>query len=275
MNGNTSPSTRRTSLIAGILSLGVIGAVIACTEMMSSAVDQYDEYAVEDMGLQPAEVFLGIGQTIQLQVVFLNALGDTVPGQVDSWSSSDFEVANVDGAGFVTALSLGTTEITATAKQGGGRGREKVASVEVVSSSGSLPVGGSMQLEAVVKDANGNVLQGRYVTWSTSNNLVATVGANGVVIGAGAGSAVITATSEGKQGTAELEVRGMLQIAIWPSAVTVDPGTRVQFYTAILWSDGQRVCDSTGTSRDTTVLFNLTCSISRTIPRLAIRRSRV
>jgi hypothetical protein len=150
MNGNTSPSTRRTSLIAGILSLGVIGAVIACTEMMSSAVDQYDEYAVEDMGLQPAEVFLGIGQTIQLQVVFLNALGDTVPGQVDSWSSSDFEVANVDGAGFVTALSLGTTEITATAKQGGGRGREnapgqlkktskvtvspdRVASVEVVS----------------------------------------------------------------------------------------------------------------------------------------------
>jgi uncharacterized protein YjdB len=279
MNGNTSPSTRRTSLIAGILSLGLIGAVVACTEMFSSNIEDDEEYAVEDMVLLPTEVFLGIGQTIQLRATFLNALGDTVPGQVDSWTSSDPEVASVDGEGSVTAVSFGTTEITASAKKGGGRGRDSapgqlkkttkvivspdtVASVEVIPTSVSLSVGAALQLEAVVRDADGNVLQGRLVTWYSSNNQVATVDANGNVTGAGPGSAVIAATSEGKQGTAAVEVQEVvleiLKIAIWPSGVTVDPGQRVQFYVAALWSDGQEVCDSSGASRDTGVLFNLT-----------------
>jgi transglutaminase/protease-like cytokinesis protein 3 len=279
MNGNTSPSTRHASLLAGVLSLGLIGAVIACTEMFSSDLEQYDESAVEDMVLLPAEIFLGIGQTVQLHVTFLNARGDTVPGQVDSWTSSDPGVANVDGEGSVTAVSFGTTEITASATKGNGRGRESapgqlkkktrvivspdtVASVEVIPTSGSLPVGAALQLEAVVRDADGDVLQGRLVTWSSSNNQVATVDANGNVTGAGPGSAVITATSEGKQGTAAVEVqevvREILKIAIWPSDVTVEAGQQVQFYVAALWSDGENVCDSSGASRDTGVLFNLT-----------------
>src|SRR6185295_5173970 len=47
---------------------------------------------------------------------------------------------------------------------------------------------------------------GRMVTWASSNSAVATVDANGLVSGVTASSATITATSEGKSGSAAITV---------------------------------------------------------------------
>jgi hypothetical protein len=63
-----------------------------------------------------------------------------------------------------------------------------------------------VQLTATLRDAGGNVLTGRVVTWSTSASGVATVSGTGLVTGVSAGAATITATSEGKSGTAALTV---------------------------------------------------------------------
>jgi hypothetical protein len=261
------------------MSFLAVVAVVACTETMSTELAEYDGSAVEDMVLVPAEVVIGVGQTLQLRTTFLNAQGEEVPGQVDAWESSDIQVAVVDGGGWVTAVAPGETEVSATAKKGGGHGRDNapgqlkkkskvivvpdtVASVEVVPSSGRLNVGETLQFEAVVKDADGNVLEGRLVTWSSSNAQVATVDATGRVTGAGPGSAVVAATSEGKQGTASVDVqevvREIVRLAIWPSGVTVESGQRVQFYVAALWSDGAKECDSSAASTDRGVLYNLT-----------------
>src|SRR5688500_18250222 len=57
-----------------------------------------------------------------------------------------------------------------------------------------LAVGFSIQATDTVKDANGAVLSGRSVTWSSSNTAVATVTQAGVVTGVGRGIAQITAT---------------------------------------------------------------------------------
>ena len=271
MNGKISSHPRDQLYIVGLLGLLVIAAIVACTEIMSSEDAQF----AEELLLEPTEVVLGIGRTLQLQATFLNAQGEPVPGNVDSWTSSDSAIASVDGGGLVSANSVGTTEITATAKNGKGHGRENapgqlkknskiivspdtVASVEVVPSSVSLSVGETLQMNAVVRDADGNVLEGRYVTWSSSDSQVAAVDNHGVVSASAPGTAVITASSEGKQGTAAVVVTGVLQVAIWPTSVTIEPGVRVQFYAAVLWSDGQAVCDTTGAARDTSVLFNLT-----------------
>src|SRR5213079_1687758 len=56
------------------------------------------------------------------------------------------------------------------------------------------------------KDASGNALTGRTITWSSSDNSVATVSSSGLVSGVVAGSATITATSEGQSGTAAITV---------------------------------------------------------------------
>jgi len=81
-----------------------------------------------------------------------------------------------------------------------------VASVTVSPASASLLVGATQQLTATLKDANGNTLTGRSVTWTSSAPLVAPVSGSGLVSALAAGLATITATSEGKSGTAALTV---------------------------------------------------------------------
>src|SRR3989441_101346 len=81
-----------------------------------------------------------------------------------------------------------------------------VASVAVSPASPSIAVGQTVQLAAVTKEAAGNVLTGRTVTWTTSNSSVATVSASGLLTGVTIGTATITATSEGVASTAATTV---------------------------------------------------------------------
>jgi hypothetical protein len=78
--------------------------------------------------------------------------------------------------------------------------------VAVSPASASVSLGATHQLSALVTDANGNVLTGRTVTWTSSNAVVALVSTSGLVTGLALGSATITATSEGKSGTAAITV---------------------------------------------------------------------
>jgi hypothetical protein len=82
----------------------------------------------------------------------------------------------------------------------------RVASVEVAPSSVSVPVGGTRQLTATVRAADGEILAGRTISWQSSNTAIATVSTNGLVSGIAAGQATITATSEGRSGEAALTV---------------------------------------------------------------------
>jgi hypothetical protein len=78
--------------------------------------------------------------------------------------------------------------------------------VAVTPASVSLAVGGTQQLTAAPKDASGNVLAGRAVTWASSAPGVASVSGAGLVTAVAAGTATITATSDGKSGTAAVTV---------------------------------------------------------------------
>jgi uncharacterized protein YjdB len=81
-----------------------------------------------------------------------------------------------------------------------------VASVGVSPASASVTAGQSAQLTATLRDASGNVLGGRVVTWGSGNTGVATVDGSGFVTSAAVGVAIITATSEGQSGTAAVTV---------------------------------------------------------------------
>src|SRR5207245_8486140 len=70
----------------------------------------------------------------------------------------------------------------------------------------NLQQGQTRQLTAPREDASGNALAGRVVTWASGNTAVATVSGSGLVSGVAAGSAAITATSEGKSGSASITV---------------------------------------------------------------------
>jgi uncharacterized protein YjdB len=81
-----------------------------------------------------------------------------------------------------------------------------VASVTVTLGSASLAPRQTTQATATLRDASGALLAGRVVAWTTSDPGVATVSATGVVTAVAPGTATVTATSEGRTGSAALTV---------------------------------------------------------------------
>jgi alpha-tubulin suppressor-like RCC1 family protein len=105
-----------------------------------------------------------------------------------------------------------------------------VASVTVIPAASTLVVGETVQLMAIARDAAGNALIGRTVRWTSSDTLVATVSGSGLVRSATPGSATITATSEGRSGTAAVTVNPPAPVAsvtIAPASATVVVGGTV------------------------------------------------
>ena len=99
-----------------------------------------------------------------------------------------------------------------------------VSTVTVTPAPVPTTVGATTQLTAVLKDAGGATLADRPVTWTTSDGTKATVSATGLVTGVAVGTATISATSEGKTGTAAVTV-GPAAVA----TVSVDPATGIVF----------------------------------------------
>jgi hypothetical protein len=83
-----------------------------------------------------------------------------------------------------------------------------VATVEVSPSDDTVNVGATSQLSAVLKDADGNILDGRAVTWRTDSPGIASVSQTGLVTGVTDGETTITATSENKSGSMSVVVVG-------------------------------------------------------------------
>jgi uncharacterized protein YjdB len=166
---------------------------------------------VASITITPNAAQVRINQTVQLTAQAFDAQGKPLANRKFTWLSGVPNVATVTQTGEVTAVANGTAAIFA-ATEGISAfatitvSNVPVSSISIVPSSLSLQAGGSSQLSAVTKDANGNVLTGRVVTWSSSNDPVAVVSSLGRVTAVSAGSATISATSEGVVGTALVTV---------------------------------------------------------------------
>jgi uncharacterized protein YjdB len=167
---------------------------------------------VATISITPPTASLVIGGTVQLNATTKDAAGNTLTGRAIAWTTSDATVASVDAAtGLVTAHAVGTATITATSETRTATAAitvtvAPVATVAVSPSSPSILQGSTIQLTATTSDATGHVLTDRTVTWSSSDPSKAKVDANGLVTGVSYGQAIITATSEGKSGSATVKV---------------------------------------------------------------------
>ena len=117
-----------------------------------------------------------------------------------------------------------------------------VAAVTVSPSTATVAIGATQAVSASAVDANGVVLTGRPVTWSSSAPAVATVSASGVVTGVSAGAATVTATVEGKTGTAAVTVpvptpAPVAAVTVSPSVVSLAVGANVPL--AVVVRDAQ------------------------------------
>lgn len=109
------------------------------------------------------------------------------------------------------AIALGIAAVTMAVAQGCGDAATSppavsVDSVTVAPSRNTLSIGATVQLVAATWGPSGTLLTDRVITWATSDASIATVSATGLVTATGPGAATITATAEGKRGTAAIEV---------------------------------------------------------------------
>jgi len=168
----------------------------------------------------PTPTMTAFGSTLQLIAVAKDASGGTISGKTFTWSSSDQTVVTVgSSSGLATAVADGAASITATADGVNGSASltvaQAVSSVDVTPASGNLTsVGATLQFSAVAKDANGNDVAGKTFTWSSSDQLVATVDAAGLATAVANGTATITATTDAVDGTAPLSIA--------PAVATID-----------------------------------------------------
>jgi uncharacterized protein YjdB len=83
---------------------------------------------------------------------------------------------------------------------------QPVARLELATPPDVITVGQTVRLVAVPRAANGEVLEDREITWTSSETTVAVVAANGDLTATGQGTTVVTAVSEGKSVQHEVRV---------------------------------------------------------------------
>ncbi|MCC6774104.1 MAG: Ig-like domain-containing protein [Gemmatimonadaceae bacterium] len=204
---------------------------------------------VASVSVSPSALAVEVGRTSQVTATARDASGNPMSGRAVTWSSTNAAVATVSASGVVTGVTAGGPVAISAAVDGrAGVAQVTVTSVPVASvtltpTTATVPVGGGVQFAAMLRDAAGGTLSGRPVTWSSSNTAVATVSSVGLVTGIAVGGPVtITATAEGRQGSATISVTAPNNS---PAIITVNGAQ--QFQTMAGWEAlaeiGQAECD--------------------------------
>lgn len=204
-------SKKFVSIIAIILAVCMLLSVTACA------------VPVDGIEISQATLTLNVGesQTLTAMVMPQNAPQDV------TWQSSDTSVATVDANGKVEGISEGTAQISASAGEKSAQctvtvvdpnKAVEVESVTVNPATLTLALTNVATLSASVLPLNAP----QSVTWSSSNEAVATVEQSGVVTAVSDGIAIITATATGgKQATCVVTCGEGVVI----SGVTVTPAS--------------------------------------------------
>ena len=157
------------------------------------------EIKVTGVKLNKSETSLLVGGN---ETLTATVLPEGATNQNVTWKSDKPEIATVDANGKVTAVKVGEATITVTTEDGGKTATCKVTVKpnlvsEITLAALAIYVGESKAITATVKpdDATNKAL-----TWTSSDETVATVDATGKVTGKKIGTATITATAQDGSG---------------------------------------------------------------------------
>ena len=228
-DGNNLPLTGRTvtwttsnSALAFVSNTGLVSALAPGNVTITAESEGRQATSSITITLVPATAVtvspnphaMFTGSVTQFSVALQDSAGGALStaGRTITWSSSNLPVATVAPSGVVSAVAVGQATISATVDQATGSSQLTVsavpiATVSVAPPSASFKLGTSIQLTAISRDAFGNTLSGRVVTWTSSNPSVVSVSSTGVAHGVAIGGPVtITATAEGVDGTASVTI---------------------------------------------------------------------
>ena len=221
---------------------------------------------------------LTTGKTLTLKATVTTADGEKY-NDVE-WSSGDTNIATVDKNGVVTAKYPGKVVIKATALDGTYQGATCVVTVIQGATGVEIPeaetvsVGDSVTLKANVLP---EYASNKAVTWSSSDESVAFVDENGVVIGKKEGTAIITCTTVDGGFKDECKVSVVISaqgITLNRTSVKVEAGHKYQLIATVtpesttnkgvIWSSSDETVAKVNTNGLVTVIAGGTCIITAT-----------
>ncbi|MDE6278860.1 MAG: Ig-like domain-containing protein, partial [Paramuribaculum sp.] len=187
------------------IALGEAVVTATCGEAKAECNVGVTAVPVESVKLDKQALEMKVGETATLTATVApdNATYKTV-----TWTSSDPNVATVDSEGKVTAVGVGKAVITAACGEAKAEcmvtvNPIPVESVKLDKAVVELKVGEAITLIATVTPYNATY---KTVTWSSSNEVIATVDADGVITAIAVGEAVITASCEGAKAECKVNV---------------------------------------------------------------------
>ena len=212
--------------LAAALANGTTTIDASVDGVAGSAVLTVDQ-SVSSVEVSPAVATLAsLNVTQSFTVVAKDSRGNVIHGKTVTWSSTAAGVASVGASGIATSIANGTTTIRAGVDGITGSAAltvaQAIASVDVqAGTAGSLAsLGDTRQFTAVPKDANGQAVSGKAVSWASENATVVSVNASGLAAATGNGTTRVRATVEGVSGAADITVAQAV------ASIDVTPGTK-------------------------------------------------
>lgn len=165
----------------------------------------------EDLGPVPARIDLshssiilleGESQQLSAQVI---ASDESVLIDVPiDWNSREPSIASVDSEGLLMALAAGQVWIDVSTPTLNdsllvtvSADPTVLAEISITSSRSDLFIGDTLQFQAVLRNASGEILTDKEISWTSSNPSICTVNEDGVVLALAEGETQIIASSEG------------------------------------------------------------------------------
>ncbi len=188
--------------VATVDAEGKVTAVALGEATISATCGEVSTYCTVTVVATPAESItisqetatLKVGETVELTATVMpeDATDKTV-----SWTSNDEAVATVDAEGKVTAIALGEATVTATCGEVSTYCTVTVVatpaeSITISQETATLKVGETVELTATVMPEDAT---DKTVSWTSNDEAVATVDAEGKVTAVALGEAEITATA--------------------------------------------------------------------------------
>jgi len=215
--------------------------ITATASGVSGTADLTVNQVMASIALSPAAATLtAIGAAQQFSAQALDANGFPLPTQPTFTWGGGGTVATVSPTGLATALTQGTTQVTASSGTITGSANltvtQDINSIVVAPATVTLDaIGATQQFTAEAQDINGNPLPIQpSFTWNSTDEAVATVGVtSGLATTTGNGSANIVASAAGVSGSASLTVTQAIgSIVVTPASATLDAVGDTQQYTA-------------------------------------------
>ncbi len=208
---------------------------------------------VASVSVSPPMASIEEGGMQQFEAMAMTEEGVVIPGAMFTWMSSDDGIATIDTEGLAMGVSAG--EVTVTAMTDGISGTAtltvmepppEVATVTVTPSMAEIEEGQTQQFIAVAAEADGMLIANVTISWSSSDENVATVNTTGLATGVGPGEATITATSDGVSGDAALTVTEpppppppvVASVSVSPPMAEIEEGGMQQFEAMAMTEEG-------------------------------------